>query len=182
MQEVPFCEARHRTCSKSTQMPESLVRKWFQINSSNICYLVLHWGLTKPMTTPVSYFYRTHGTKAPHNLYVRCPLMYGTNAQEALFFFSHRQENSHEWDFEGKKCLWDAVKLKTNKTTPKTPHTCLGSLETSLSLALGQGALCANVSFCKVAKSKFPALLWWKMLSSALRGCGLAVKPENMHM
>lgn len=100
-------------------MPEPLVRRWFQMNSSNICNLVLHHWLTKPTRTPIWDFHRTHRTEAPCSLH-----MTSSDVQMHNKPFSppsQNLENNQKWDFEGKKwCFWDAVKLKQNQQ--QTPY------------------------------------------------------------
>lgn len=93
-------------------MAETLLRRWLQKNSSNISNLVLHHWLIKPMRTPISDFHRTHGTEAPHSLYIWHSLMHNKPFSPP----SQNKKNTQKWGFEGKKwSFWDSGKLKHNQ-------------------------------------------------------------------
>lgn len=158
-------------------MPQPLVRRWLQRNSSNICNLVLHHWLTEPTRAAVSDFHRTHGTEAPHSLYIWHPLMHSKPFSPS----SQSQGNSHKWDFEGKKWSFlDAVESKENQPQNPYIHVCVPWKNFILiSTVLGQCAACASKTFCKQAKSTGEG---WMLLSSALCGCSLAAKHENMRI
>lgn len=157
-QEVSFREGKRRTRGRSAQMPQAPLRKRLRMNSSNI------YSWQSPWQRPLSSFMGPLGLK--HPTIFMYDVLWCPKAQAA----SRKQENSHKWDFEGKKCcFWDVKKLKpANKTNPN-----VFGFPGNVAFALGQGVVCANYGFCKLAK---------KQVSSTSRVEDAELRPPGLQL